>query len=253
MNILREIGLFTFRCIQACLRNPIFLLMSVVTPTIYLAFFTPLLGTLASNGSLGTDNVLTLFIPGMLPIIAFSTGLYTGFGMIDEVRSGVLERFRVTPAKRFSILSGPVLFDTCSVFFQCLLFIVIALPFGFRANLIGLLILFVLLGLLAIITSSFGNAMGVILKSEDRYAPLVHGINLPILLLSGTLLPMTLAPTWLKIIAHFNPVYYVVEASRALALGNLASSTVLYAFLMLIVFAVITLYWATNVFKKVVT
>ncbi|NGX60313.1 MAG: Daunorubicin/doxorubicin resistance ABC transporter permease protein DrrB [Chlamydiae bacterium] len=253
MNIFREIGLLTLRCIQGALRNPIFIFMGVITPVIYLAFFTPLLGSLAAKGTLGTDNVLTLFIPGMLPIIAFSTGLFTGFGMIDEVRSGVLERLRVSPANRFSILAGPVLFDTCSVFFQSLLFILIALPFGFRGSFVGLLLLFVLLALLTIITSSFGSALGVILKSEDRYAPVVHGINLPVLLLSGTLLPMSLAPTWLNIVAHFNPVFYVVEASRALALGNITSIQVLYAFLVLIPFAVLTMYWATSVFRKVVT
>lgn len=253
MNLATEIGLLTLRGIQASLRNPVFLIMGVVTPVIYLCFFTPLLGTLASQGSLGTTNVLTLFIPGMLPIIAFSTGLFTGFGMIDEVRSGVLERFRVTPARRFSILSGHVLFDICSVFFQCTLFILIALPFGFRASFTGLLILYPLLGLLTTITSSLGNALGVILKSEDKYAPVVHGINLPVLLLSGTLLPMSLAPAWLNIIAHFNPVYYAVEAARALALGNIASTEVLYAFLALVPFSILTLNWATNVFKKVVT
>ena len=253
MRLLQEIKLLTVRYIQASLRNPIFLFMGVATPIIYLAFFAPLLSTLAANGTLGTHNVLAMFIPGMLPIIAFSTGLFTGFGMIDQVRAGILERFRVTPARRFSILSGPVLFDTCSVFFQSLLFIIVAIPFGFRTSLLGMLILFVLLGILTIITSSFGNALAVILKSEDKYAPIVHGINLPILLLSGTLLPISLAPTWMKIIAHFNPVYYVVEASRALAIGNLTSINVLYAFAILIPFAVLTMCWATNVFKKAIT
>ena len=253
MRLLQEIKLLTVRYIQASLRNPIFLFMGVATPIIYLAFFAPLLSTLAANGTLGTHNVLAMFIPGMLPIIAFSTGLFTGFGMIDQVRAGILERFRVTPARRFSILSGPVLFDTCSVFFQSLLFIIVAIPFGFRTSLLGMLILFVLLGILTIITSSFGNALAVILKSEDKYAPIVHGINLPILLLSGTLLPISLAPTWMKIIAHFNPVYYVVEASRALAVGNLTSINVLCAFAILIPFAMLTMCWATNVFKKAIT
>jgi ABC-2 type transport system permease protein len=93
----------------------------------------------------------------------------------------------------------------------------------------------------------------VITKSEDRYAPIVHGLNLPILLLSGTLLPISLAPTWMKIIAHFNPVYYVVEASRALAVGNITSINVLYAFAILVPFAIGTMYWATTVFRKVAT
>jgi ABC-2 type transport system permease protein len=253
MNPFTEMGLLTFRRIQAAMRNPVFLFMGVVIPLIYLAFFTPLLETMASNGTLGSRNVLTLFVPGMLPIIAFSTGLFTGFQMIDEVRTGVLERFRVTPARRFSILSGHVFFDTCSVLFQCTLFILIALPFGFRASFAGMLVLYPLLALLTLITSSFGNALGVILKSEEQYAPLVHGINLPVLLLSGTLLPMSLAPNWLKMVAHFNPVYYVVEASRTLALGNIASLEVLYAFLALIPLSLLSLSWAANVFKRVVT
>lgn len=252
MNILKEILLLTKRAIEACLRNPIFLFMGVATPIIYLALFTPLLNTLVLNGGLKTDNVMTLFIPGMLPIIAFSTGIFTGFGMIDEIRSGVIERFRVTPARRFSILSGPVLFDTLTVFFQSILFIIIALPFGFRANIFGLLVLFILLALLTCTTSAFGNAMALIVKNEDRYAPIVHGINLPVLLLSGTLLPMTLAPRWLNIMAHFNPVYYVVEASRLLAQG-IFSIEVLYAFVVLIFFTLLTMIWATNVFRKVVT
>jgi len=253
MNVLREIGLLTMRCIRIALRNPIFLFMGVATPIIYLALFAPLLRTLCSYGVLNTGNVLTLFVPGMLPIIAFSTGLFAGFGMIDEIRSGLLERFRVTPASRFSILSGPVLFDTCATLFQSLLFILVALPFGFRANLVGMLVLFVLLALLTLTTSSFGNALGVIVKSEDRYAPIIHGINLPILLLSGTLLPMSLAPSWLKTIAHFNPVYYAVEASRALAVGDFTNSSILYAFLILSGFTILTMSWATRIFKKAVT
>lgn len=253
MTILREIGLLTFRCIRASLRNPVFLFMGVGTPLIYLALFTPLLGTLAAKGALETTNVLTLFIPGMLPIIAFSTGLFTGFGIIDELRSGIIERFRVTPSSRFAILAGPVLFDICSALAQSILFILIALPFGFRASFLGLLVLLVLLALLTMITSSFGNAVGVVVKSEDRFAPIVHGIQLPILLLSGTLLPLSLAPKWLQITAHFNPVYYVVEASRSLAVGNFASTSILYAFVILVAFATLTMSWATRVYRKAVT
>lgn len=253
MNVCKETSLLTFRLILSKLRNPVFLFMGVAMPAIYLAFFTPLLNTLAEKGSLGTNNVLSLFIPGMLPIIAFSTGLFTGFQMIEEVRSGILERFRVTPVSRFSILSAHVLMDTCAAFFQSFLFILLALPFGFRADPLGLLLLFVLLALLSITTSSLGNALGVILKSEDQYAPLVHSINLPILLLSGTLLPISLAPNWLKVIAHLNPVYYVVEAARALASGNIMTLDVFYAFLVLVFFASAALFWATNVFKKAIT
>ncbi|MDN3507933.1 MAG: ABC transporter permease [Simkaniaceae bacterium] len=253
MRILREIGMLSFRCIKATLRNPIFLVMGVVMPLTYLALFTPLLKTLVVNGTIPEKHILTFFVPGMLPIIAFSKGLFTGFTMISELRAGVIERLRVTPASRFSILSGHVLFDTLAALFQSLLFVLVAIPFGFRADFLGMITLFALLALLTIITSSVGNALGLKLKGEDRYAPLVHGINLPILLLSGTLLPFTLAPAWLKIVAHLNPVYYVVNASRALAVGNFSAPSILYAFAILTPMAFIALTLSTRTFKKTVT
>lgn len=253
MTLINEIRLLSWRALLASLRNPVFLFMGVMMPLLYLALFSPLLSSFVSQGEVNAPNVLTLFVPGMLSMIGFSTGLFTGFGMIDEVRSGVIERLRVSPASRFSILSGCVLHDICAVFFQSLFFVLIALPFGFRVSLMGLLMIFALIGLLTTITSSFGNAMGLITKSEDRFAPIIHGVNLPIMLLSGMLLPISLAPKWLKVMAHFNPVYYVVEASRALALGHFQAASVWQAFVILSAFAFITMRWATNVFKKSVT
>lgn len=250
MKVFVDTYLLSMRCITISLRNPIFLFMGVLVPVLYLALFAPLLDTLAIGAS---GNVFNLFVPGMLPYIAFTTGLFTGFGTIAEQRAGLIERLRVTPASRFAILSGLVVHDVFQMLFQTILFVLIALPFGFRANFFGLLALFSLLILLTLITSSFGNAMGLKLKREDRFAPLAHGISLPVLLLSGTLLPMALAPLWLKVLAHCNPVYYVVEASRSLALGHFFTTDLATAFGVLIVFALITMSWATNIFKKSVS
>ena len=253
MSILKEISLLANRRIKQTLGNSIFLIMGIVMPLTYLALFTPLLKTLVVNGTIPEKSVLTFFVPGMLPIIAFTKGLFTGFTTISEVRSGVIERLRVTPSRRFAILTGYVFFDTLAALFQALLFVVIAIPFGFTANILGMAILFVLLSLLTMITSCFGNALGLKFQGEDKYAPLVHGINLPVLLLSGTLLPFTLAPTWLKIFAHCNPVYYVVTASRALATGNFSHPSILLAFAILTPLAALSLTLATRTFRRTVT
>ncbi|MGE5196737.1 MAG: ABC transporter permease [Anaerolineae bacterium] len=247
-----DIYLLSMRAIKTSLRNPVFLFMGVITPLLYLTLFAPLLDKLDIGGRFSSGNVLDLFVPGMLPYIAFSTGLFSGFGTIDELRSGLIERLRVTPTSRFALLAGLVIHDVCQTLFQSILFVLIAIPFGFRGNAIGLAILFILLILLTLITSSFGNAMGIITKSEERFAPITHGISLPILLLSGTLLPMALAPVWLKTIAYCNPVYYVVEASRLLALGHFLTFEIASAFGILLFFTVLTMCWATNVFKKAV-
>lgn len=252
MKTLLDIYLLTMRCIKISLRNPVFLFMGVISPLLYLTLFAPLLDTLNIGGKFSSGSTIDLFVPGMLPFIAFNTGLFAGFGTIDELRSGLIERLRVTPASRFALLAGPVIHDVSQMLFQCILFVLIAIPFGFRGSILGLAILFALLILLTLITSSFGNAMGIITKSEERFAPITHGISLPVLLLSGTLLPIALAPLWLKAIAHCNPVYYVVEASRLLALGHFPLFEIAVAFGILLFFTLLTMFWATNVFKKAI-
>ncbi len=49
----------------------------------------------------------------------------------------------------------------------------------------------------------------------------------PLLLLSGILLPMELAPDWLRAISRLNPLTYVVDAERALFAGNYGEPSIL--------------------------
>ena len=71
----------------------------------------------------------------------------------------------------------------------------------------------VLICLLALGISAASYAMGLILKDEDAFAPFIQGVSLPLLLLSGVLLPMSLAPAWLRHTSQVNPLTYVVDAT----------------------------------------
>jgi ABC-2 type transport system permease protein len=172
--------------------------------------------------------------------------------MIDEVRNGVIERFRVTPTSRFALLAGRVLRDMVNMLVTVTVFVVISLPFGFRPDVIGFLVFVPLLCLMLITTSSFGNALGLLLRDEDRLSPIVQGINLPILLLSGMLLPMELAPAWLQALAHVNPAYYAVEAGRLLVAGHLTDIRVAEAYLFMVPLTVIVVAWATRAFRSAI-
>ena len=78
------------------------------------------------------------------------------------------------------------------------------------------------------------------------------GLNLPVLLLAGVLLPISLGPAWLRVLAHFNPLYYLVVASRSLSAGDLATSATWQAFAVLVPLCVAALAWATRVFRRAV-
>jgi len=248
MKVLTDIGLLFWRKMKETLRNPIYIMSSLLTPILYLALFAPLLKNLMP----GTVNVFNEFIPGLLAIIAFLGGLFVGYNMIDEVRNGVVERFRVTPTSRFALLAGRVLRDMVNMLVIIAVFVVISIPFGFSPDVVGFLVFVPLLCLVLITTSSFGNALGLILRDEDRLSPIVQGINLPVLLLSGMLLPMELAPTWLQVVAHFNPVYYIVEAGRVLVAGHVFDVKVGEAYLFMVPLAILTVWWATRAFRKAI-
>jgi ABC-2 type transport system permease protein len=80
----------------------------------------------------------------------------------------------------------------------------------------------------------------------------MNGINLPVLLLAGVLLPVSLGPAWLRVLAHFNPLFYLVEAARVLAGGSFSGEHVWQAFAVLVPLCALVLAWATRVFRGAV-
>jgi ABC-2 type transport system permease protein len=66
------------------------------------------------------------------------------------------------------------------------------------------------------------------------------------------LLPLSLAPQWVRTLAHFNPLYYAVESSRDLAAGTIDSARVGQGYLVLTLLAIVVLWWATRTYQRAV-
>ncbi|HVM70529.1 MAG TPA: ABC transporter permease [Anaerolineales bacterium] len=250
MKTLNEIRLLFWRKVLETLRQPIWIITGLTTPLLYLALFAPLLNGM--KAMLGNGNVLNLFVPGILVLMAFGSGMGSGWIVIWELQTGVIERLRVTPASRFSLLMGSVLKDAAMFIPPAVLVILLAAVFGFELHWAGLAVLLVLLFLLTAVVSAISTSLGLILKQIGSLAAVVTGFQLPLTLLAGVLLPLSIGPQWLQIIAHFNPMYYVVEAARALAGGSLANTQVLLAFLVMLPLSVIVFAWSTGVYRKAV-
>ena len=251
MTIPGEIRLFSKRRLLETLRQPVWIVSELATPLLYMLFFSPLLKNM-HNPPLSSAGVLNSFVPGLLTLLAFSTGMGSGWTIIHELDTGVIERLRVTPARRFSIMMGTVLTDIIDFLVPSVLVLIISLFFGFTIHPLGLVILLVLLCLLTAVVSAFSSSIGLIVKQIGSVAAVLTSLQLPLTLLSGILLPLSLGPVWLRAIAHINPMYYTVEASRVLATGVLNSSETLIAFAVMIPLTILTLWWATRVYRKTV-
>lgn len=221
MKTIRDTWLIYRRAMLLTIRQPVWMVLGMMVPILYLVLFGPLLEGATKNAGTGT-SAFNWFVPGLLIQIAIYGTAFAGFGLIAELRSGVVERMRVTPMSRVAMLLGRSLRDTTILLAQSALMIVLAIPFGLHVDPAGVAVLFALLALIGLAVAPLSYAAGLALRSEDAFAPLVNGIGLPLLLLSGILLPMALAPDWLRFLSDLNPLTHAVDAARALFNGNWA-------------------------------
>ena len=159
-------------------------------------------------------------MPGLLVQLGIFGALFAGFGLVAEWRAGVIEAERVTPASRTALLLGRILRDVLQLLVQGIVLIALGFAFGLRASIGGMLYGLLLTLLLGASCAAASNALALVTKSEDVMAPLINSIALPMLLLSGILLPMTLAPQWLQTVSDFVPIKHIVDAIRAAFVGD---------------------------------
>jgi ABC-2 type transport system permease protein len=226
MNALRDTWLIFRRSTILTLRQPTWLLFGIMYPVLYLVLFGPLLDKAVGQAA-GNVSATNWFVPGLLVQVALFGSAFVGFGLIAELRYGVVERMRVTPMSRTAMLLGRSLRDVVLLLVQALIMIVLAIPFGLHLDPVGIAVTFGVLALIALVMAPLSYAAALILKSEDAFAPLVQGVTMPLLLLSGILLPMALAPDWLRFLSSINPLTHAVDAVRAVFNGNWGDPEVL--------------------------
>jgi ABC-2 type transport system permease protein len=226
---------------QHTLRNPVFVFASMFQPLLYLLLFMPLLKGLVT---------VDVFIPGLLVMQALFGTAFVGFTLIDDIRTGVIERFLVTPVKRSAILLGRVLRDAVILIFQCVLITLVAVPFGLSVNVGGFLLSLLLYALIGVTMASMSYGFALIYKIEDPLAPTLNTITLPVTLLSGIILPLAFAPIWLKDLAKINPFSYAVDAARALFAGNFMNIEIVEGFAIIAALAIIIFLLGLRSLKK---
>ena len=211
MKLLRDIWLIFQRQMTLVLRNPVWVIVGIIQPLYYLLLFAPLLKKALTQAGAHTDaDVYRLFVPGILVMLAIFGTFFVGFALIAELRAGVIERSRVTPVSRLALL----------------------------------------LGLIALMLSALSYGIALKLRSEDALAPLLNTVGQPILLLSGILLPLALAPGWLQGIARWNPFSWAVDAARALFDGHPGDASVWKALIILGVLTIASVTWTARSFAR---
>lgn len=244
--LLHDTALIYGRYLRQSLRSRFALLFGVLMPLLYLLFFGPLLTDLPLGGRGGSWQVL---VPGLLLQLGLFGASFAGFSIIIEKGQGVVERMRVTPVSRLALLLGRVLRDATVFVFQAVLLVLAALAMGLRAPLPGVLIGFGFVALLTVSLASLSYALAMKVRTPQEFGPAINAMTMPMMLLSGLMLPMTLGPRWLDVLSHFIPFRYLVDAVRDAYLGSYATAHMLYGVLVAFAFAALAVTVGTRVFR----
>ncbi|MFI1768099.1 ABC transporter permease [Streptomyces sp. NPDC020800] len=245
--LVHDTALVYGRYLRQSLRSRFALLFGVLTPLLYLLFFGPLLTGLPLGEEGSAWQVL---VPGLLLQLGLFGALFAGFTVIMENAQGVVERMRVTPVSRLALLLGRVLRDATVFVFQAVLLVLAAVAMGLRAPLPGILIGFAFVALLTLSLASLSYAMAMKVRTPQEFGPLINAVSMPSMLLSGLMLPMTLAPAWLDVLSHFVPFRYLVDAVRDAYVGRYTSAHMLQGSLVAVGFAVLAVTVGTRVFRS---
>ncbi len=255
----RESYIIFRRQLRMNLRNPAWVLIGLAQPILYLYLFGPLLKPIASQ--FGAQNAYTFFVPGLLVQLGIFGAMFAGFSLIAEWREGVIEAERVTPASRTALLWGRMMRDLLQLLVQALVLVVLGYFLGMRGSVVGMVLGVVLTLLIGGACAASSNAIALTTKSEDVMAPLMNAILMPILLLSGILLPMSLGSAWLQNVSDVIPIKHIVTAVRDTFLGEWSTDTVMFGStwavpqvvwggFWAVLLAGLALLWGTRVFKR---
>jgi ABC-2 type transport system permease protein len=244
--------LLLFRCqMLLALRNPVWLAFGLIQTVLYLAFFGPLFANVFDRGlTSGGGNPYAYFVPGILIQLSMFGAAFVGFRLIADWRYGVIERLRVTPVSRIALLSGRVLRDVVTLLAQSVVLILVALAFGLRAPVSGVLIGLGFVAAIVISLSSLSYTAALLTKNEDTMSPILNMTMFPLTLLSGILLPVSLGPGWLQAIARAVPFRYIVDAMRSAYGGHYLNPSMAEGAAVALVLSAACLWFGAYAFRR---
>lgn len=251
-KLITDTFLITKNELMIRVRNPLWLFFGLFQPIVYLTLFSPFLKGIANAPGFPSSNAIQFFAPGLLIMnVLFNAG-FAGFGLIDKLRSGFIERLRVTPVSRLALVLGFVLGNPVVLLVQSTILLIAALFFGLKIQALGTIVLVFLLVLIGITMASLSYTIALLVKDEGTLAAVTNFFSLPLLLLSGVMLPITFAPPLLQKIAKFDPFAYAVNAARALINGSIGNSSVWAAFVIFGVLGFLTVSWFIRSMREAV-
>jgi ABC-2 type transport system permease protein len=200
--------------------DPSEIVMRSIQPALWLIIYGEVM---TKTGAIATGSTpyIDFISPGILAQSSMFVAIFSGMAIIWERDLGIVHKFLVSPAARGSLALGKSLAGAVRAVSQAVVVYLIAVILGVHLNwnplaLLGVIVI-TILGAAAF--SAFSLTIALIVKTRERFMGIGQVMTMPIFFASSAIYPISVMPTWLKVIAHGNPLTYQVDALRNLMLS----------------------------------
>lgn len=204
----------------------------------------------------GNMHYKDFLAPGILAQSVLFIAIFYGIAIIWERDLGIVHKFLVSPTPREALVLGKALSAGIRAISQAVIIYILALLIGVKLswnplNIAGVIVV-VLLG--AALFATFSLVIACIVKTRERFMGIGQLLTMPLFFASNAIYPIAMMPTWLRVIAHVNPLTYEVDALRALmVVGGKSVFGLGLDFGMLIAATAILVIIAGRLYPRVVT
>jgi len=217
-NELSDMWVLAIRSVKRIPRQPDLLVGFTVQPVMFVLLFVYVFGGAISTPGFDYEDFL---IPGILVQSMAFGGFVTALGLSDDLKKGLMDRFRSLPMSRSAVLTGRTLADISTNVIQLIVMLVVGLLVGFDFK-TGIGHVIAGIALLLLIGYAFSWVFAFIgLTASSPEAANAFGFTFlfPLTFVSSAFVPVASMPSWLQKFAENNPFTIMVNAVRGLFLG----------------------------------
>jgi len=191
-----------------------------------------------------TGNVpyLDFLAPGIVAQSTMFVAIFYGIQIIWERDSGVLTKLLVTPTPRSAFIIGKSFASGIRALVQVIVVLVLAAALGvtLTTNPIHILGALAIVMLGAAFFSCLSMTVAGVVLRRDRLMGIGQMITMPLFFASNALYPVSIMPSWVRVLARVNPLSYEVEALRGFLIGTSTNIGLDFLVLVAAVFAGVT-------------
>ena len=254
LTLLYDVQSLLERYLTKLVRNPTLLETNLATPLLFLFLFSQLLTKFSLFPGV-SGNYLDYLAPGIVMLNAMISAPQGGVSIANDLNSGFLSKLMLTQVSRPAILLGRLLTDVFVVVIQSVITISVAVAMGvtIATGLPGILLILVTAAFFELALSGIFLVIGMKSRKTETISAISGVVFFPLIFVSSAVFPTSFFPTWAQTVSRYNPVSYASNVTRELIQGGLTWGTLVSAYAVIGLIAVVTFALTLYQFRKVIS